>query len=380
MADDRLLDLSGLLFSVTDRRGNAIRTNPALAWLTGHASRDPVLHPDMPQAITRMLRDNLARDLPFVGYMRVLAAEGGDVWVLAAFTPSPQGIIRMGIKPTSPLFSRITALYPHLCAAEAEGRSPEDSALAFAGLLQQAGFRDHDAFMAEAMSQELTARLAAGHGRGHPFLGEYTRAGGLMARLAEEQHRLLDFFDSLRLLPTNMRILASRLEPTGGPVTAVSQSYQDSVFDIFEHLRRLGSRNNTGGRAGIAALLDAALLRLAFGLLVTEAVEGDKSLVPGSAERLMRHFEIEANDRLASASRAAGYLGQDCGRLRMRVIGLDQIRIQGEIESRRIGHGQRDLSVMMSGLDRHHREIRDRLEALITQVTLLCGSTGRSLA
>ena len=44
-------------------------------------------------------------------------------------------------------------------------------------------------------------------------------------KLAEETDGLIADFDAMHTIPHNLRVLASRIEPSGGPVTVLSQNY-----------------------------------------------------------------------------------------------------------------------------------------------------------
>ena len=63
-----------------------------------------------------------------------------------------------------------------------------------------------------------------------------------------------------------MRIVASRLEPAGGPISAISENYRVMSYDITTHLRAFSSGDNSH-YAEMARLVREGLVLLAASLV-----------------------------------------------------------------------------------------------------------------
>ncbi|GHE04811.1 hypothetical protein U879_02080 [Defluviimonas sp. 20V17] len=138
-------------------------------------------------------------------------------------TPIEGGYLSIRIKPSSKLFATVTEELAAIREAEnAQDPTPEDSATRLLGRLKALGFDDCDGFMSHALAEELTARDTAMGLAGDPVLAAIRMIEEALARIHGEIITLFDSFVTIRLMPTNMRIAASRLEPAGGPITAIS--------------------------------------------------------------------------------------------------------------------------------------------------------------
>lgn len=57
-----------------------------------------------------------------------------------------------------------------------------------------------------------------------------------LKKIDDDLSELFKAFDAIRGIPSNMRIVASRLEPAGGPISAISQNYRLMSSEVTDHL------------------------------------------------------------------------------------------------------------------------------------------------
>ena len=119
-----------LFFSTTDRKGLIRSGNQIFVRVSAYpleallgAPHNVIRHPDMPRAVFRLLWDHLERGRSFAGYVKNMAADGGYYWVFALVVPVDGGYLSVRLKPSSPLFPVVQALYAELLALETSAGS-----------------------------------------------------------------------------------------------------------------------------------------------------------------------------------------------------------------------------------------------------------------
>lgn len=225
--------LNEVFFSRTDSRGviqagnYVFRRVGAYAWeeLIG-APHKVIRHPDMPKGVFSLFWDTIQRGETIGAYVKNKAKDGLYYWVFAVVMPCKEGYLSARIKPSSPLFDEVRGLYAQMLKNEKElGASPQDSARYLLDWLNARGYETYHEFAAYALSQELLAR---DQGLGQPPHARIQELIGMLRNaetLVEETEGLITDFDAMHTIPHNLRVLASRIEPSGGPVTVLSQNY-----------------------------------------------------------------------------------------------------------------------------------------------------------
>ncbi|WP_134726570.1 hypothetical protein [Paracoccus luteus] len=370
-----------------DRGGQFQAGNPLLAEVSGcppgrltGAHVRMVRHPDMPRVVLALMWKRLRAGQPAATYLHNIAADGRYSWSFTLIVPTPGGYLALGTPPQGQLFPEIRALYAEMRAAERGGQTDAAVASLLAGRLETRGLVDFPGLMAEAGADELAHRGAAS-----PDLDGMRMLLGLRQQLIglrREQDQLLATFRMLHLIPTNMRILASRLEPSGGPVSAIADSYKRTAAELIARLDgtgKAGSGTGSGSGAGSARMLvgqlDRAILARSSALLLRAAM-------PGLAQAAM----FGGTDAAAECARVADYCAQaqnaraadmavidrhlrgvrrDAESFQRLMVGLDQVRILGEVESGRLRGRDGGLSAIMTQLEDFHARIRDRVGSLL---------------
>ena len=218
-----------LFYSRTDGRGVIVAGNSVFQRVSGFewdkllgAPHKVLRHPDMPRSMFRVMWDAIGKGYPMGVYVKNRSADGRWYWVYAVILPLGDGYISVRMKPSSPVFDKIREVYAAILLKE---EAPDFDLEEGAGMLRQCashwGFGSLTNMMAHAIGQELAARDQA---MGRP---QETRTkiliglNKMLEQAAVEQAGLLRSFEALQSIPNNMRLVASRLEPSGGPVSAI---------------------------------------------------------------------------------------------------------------------------------------------------------------
>ncbi|PKP68944.1 MAG: histidine kinase [Alphaproteobacteria bacterium HGW-Alphaproteobacteria-4] len=371
-----------VFYSRTDGRGVIRAGNAVFQRVCGHdwsgligAPHRIIRHPDTPRAVFWMLWQALKAGQPIGAYVKNLAHDGRHYWVFAVVLPMPDGYLSVRIKPTSAVFATIKPEYEALAAREkAEALTPEAGAAALSARLPALGFADYSAFMARALGAEMAARdTALGHAA-DPQAVAMAGIGDLLAKAMAEQKALSATFESLQSIPTNMRIVASRLEPAGGPISAISDNYKIASREILVRLRAFaGQRGNLGD--SMAETVGQGLFLLGCARVQAECVRQFQNELPGDAPidrtaemAYLRTLESECAARaragLTEAAAAAAGLARASHEIRRLMLGLDSIRVMGRVENGRLRGNSGGLAATLDQLDRYHADIKVRLEAI----------------
>lgn len=371
-----------IFYSRTDgraviRAGNAVfRRVSGYDWagLVGAPHRI-IRHADTPRAVFWLLWRALKAGQPVGAYVKNLARDGRHYWVFAVVLPLPEGYLSVRIKPTSAVFAAIKPEYEALAAREkADALTPEVSAALLVERLAALGFAGYPAFMAHALASEIAARDAAMGRAPNRQAMALTAMGGMLAKSIAEQKALAATFESLQSIPTNMRIVASRLEPAGGPISAISDNYKIASREILARLRVFASQRGNLG-AAMAETVGQGLFLLGCARVQSEAAQQFRAEPPDNAptDRAaeMAHLRaletacaVHARDGLAEAAVAAAGLVRASREIRRLMLGLDSIRVMGRVESGRLRGNASGLSATLDQLDRYHADIKARLEAI----------------
>lgn len=372
-----------LFYTRTDKRGVIQSGNTAFQRVSGFewarlagAPHRIMRHDDMPRAVFRILWQTIQRQEPVVAYIKNKAEDGRHYWALATLLPYPEGYLSFGIKPTSPLSTTVKREYAALLDEErAEELPPEAAADRLLKRLHGLGFPDYRSFMINALAQEYDARAAQQDRGAGAQKGDVERIRDWLASLIEQQEMLLQEFNRLRDLPTNMRIIASRLEPSGGPVSAISENYKVTSTELARQIQEIA--------VGDASLLnqmkasfDNAVFQLTCARLQIEAIrnfEAQPVLAAGfdvAAEAqtlagLGAQYGGAAKVALVEAERISAALNLGCSDIRRSMLGLDSIRVMGRVESGRMGSAGTRLGATIDQLDSRHAAIIERLQTII---------------
>ncbi len=374
--------VSEVFFSRTDARGviqagnYVFRRVAAYEWdqMLG-APHKIIRHPDMPKAVFWLLWDTIKRGEVIGAYVKNLASDGLYYWVFATVMPAEGGYISVRIKPTSPVFELVKKEYAALLQAEKEqGLSPEAAANVLLARIHELGFDDYAQFCAYALSEELTARDAGMEKPVDKNIADSVKAQKVSVELKEETSGLIKDFESMRTIPHNMRVIASRLEPTGGPISTLSQNYgsmSQEISDWFEeHVNGTNSNFSTiGPRISSSMFLRCVARILTEASLQLEMEKrrlGDVDLAKerGLLRGLHNEYVNKSAVEIKNVAEEAGKISNACRIMRRQVLGLSTTRVMCKIEGARTTNQGEGLDDIITQLDTFQSCITTRLERI----------------
>ena len=385
--------LDELFYSRTDHRGVIVAGNQVFqrvslypwAGLIGAPHR-VVRNPVTPKAAFRILWKLIETGEPAVAYVCNRAANGQPYWVLATILPFDGGYLSVRLKPSSPLFATVRGLYARIAAAEAAGQSIESGVDQIHAALREHGFADYPAFMRAALRAEYAAR-AEGLSRVSPLpethIAEISQ--GLKEAMAS-QRRLQTDFEGARILPTNLSILAARLEPEGGPLGAVAGLYMSGTQDTMALIGAFTSGeaslcNRMSDRFEKAVfLVTCAELQREMSLRVASEDWTGSGLDPeaemGHLKALQDRYEAAALGAIEEGVELAKTIERAGAELRRSMLSLETVTVMGRVEGARLGpEGDR----IRTTIDSLH-ELNSEISAVLARIATLSATIDRGMA
>lgn len=375
-----------IFFSRTDGRGVIAAGNEVFRRIAGYswdelvgAPHKIIRHSDMPKGVFYILWERIKRGMATGAYVKNRAKDGSYYWVYAIISPIEGGYVSVRLKPSSDLFGKAKALYAEILKREKDEKiTPEESAAAIRAALKELGFASYGAFSAQAMAEEMNARDVA---LGRTPDGRLRNLNELLPMLAElnaQQDSLFVSFSKISSIPSNMRIVASRLEPAGGPISAISQNYRLMSDEVTSQLS--GFHAEDGERSlteSVMARVFSGLFMIATSRLQREVCEVSRDALRQGVERdgfetevevltaLMDRYQVEAATVLTSVFNDVSALSRSSKDVRQLVTGLDSIRVLCRVEAGRLGAESAALTPVINQLDTFHVEIDATLERIM---------------
>lgn len=392
---DMPFELSQVFYSRTDKRAVIAAGNSVFQQISGFewgqllgAPHRIVRNYETPRAAFRIIWKMLQADKVAVAYERNKSADGRGYWVLAMFLPIPDGYLSVRIKPTSPLFDKVKEMYRTLSEAEqGENVSIEDSEARMLAELKTMGFDSYEAFQNAALLGEFRARSLALSPKMKSYFVDIDRISKSLSAITSAQAELLNAVDALRDLPTNMRIVASRLEPSGGPLSAMSDIYNSTSSVLFQEITDFAL-----GQSSISKRMGEAFEKSCFSkvssLLIEETMQAteqddlqeygiDPKVEMNLLGDVMTQYATVERESLQNAERLAQDLNRASYDLRRSMLGLDTIRVMGLVESGRLGAEGSRIGATMEQIGGCHSAIIALLQGIKDNATIVnAGVTG----
>ncbi|MEJ2029233.1 MAG: PAS domain-containing protein [Maritimibacter sp.] len=381
--------LDEVFFSRTDPRGviqagnEVFRRVAAFDW--GEMLNAPhkiIRHPDMPRAVFWLLWDHIQNGKPIAAYVKNKAKDGLYYWVFATIAPCEGGYISARIKPTSEIFALIQQEYAALRKIELEDNiSPEDSANLLLARLNKLGFEDYDMFGAQALSQELLGR-EKGLGRLQTLrLDRFHSMLDAAEVLRTETDALIEVFRAVHTVPMNMQVIASRLEPSGGPVSTLSKNYTEISREmagwfesnIAQEGSIFGAIQSTVAQSmlleGMGEILTECDDALQQETLSTHRVDIDKERCILGAQ--LKAYSSQSKQGLDQVREEATRIQIACKAMHRHVTGLSSTRVLTKIEAGRIQNVGEGLGDIIEQLGNFQDRISERLNIIEMQSEII---------
>ncbi|WIY24119.1 PAS domain-containing protein [Parasedimentitalea psychrophila] len=370
-------------FSRTDERGIIQAGNYLFKRVAGFewdelkgAPHKMVRHPDMPKGLFWLLWDTIKRGRSIGAYVKNRTKDGLYYWVYAMVVPCEGGYLSVRFKPSSPLLATIQTEYEALLKAEqTENLTPQASAMRLLARLQELGFDKYHHFAAHAASEELLARDVGLKRTQNATISNMRKMLNNAQTLKQESQGLVKEFQAMRTIPHNLRVIASRIEPAGGPVTVLSQNYStmsESMSQWFEaHV--LGEKSNFSSINGtVNNSLFAECMALVIGecgemfsaeeqSLDNQDVDAERKILSKvSADRV-----TEAYAGLQDVRTEADRILQACSIMHRHLLGLSSTRVLCKIESARLPDTGETLTDIIDQLADFQSRISEKLDHIV---------------
>ena len=361
-------NLEEVFFSRTDDRGVIQAGNHVFARVANYdwaelqdAPHKLIRHPDMPKGVFQLFWDTLKSGKSIGAYVKNRSKDGLFYWVFAVAMPCEGGYLSARIKPSSPMLTIIEKEYAALRKAEQGGNlSPEDSARRLLARLAELGFEDYPAFASHALSEELLARDKGLNKVTDQRISDYRVMLKNAEALTKETDALVQEFEAMRTIPHNLRVIASRIEPAGGPVTVLSQNYgtmSREMSEWFEH-NVLGENSNFSAIKGtishslfvqgVARILNECDEHIKVETQHVEGVDMDhERKVLG---RLILRQNVQAASGLKEVGAEADRILNACDVMHRHFLGLSSTRVLCKIESARLSTEGEALTAIIDQL------------------------------
>lgn len=379
--------LGEVFFSRTDDRGILRAFNYVFRRVSDYQSDDLlgkphniIRHPDMPRGVFQIFWDTLKAGGSMGAYVKNKAEDGLHYWVFAVVVPCGDGYLSARIKPTSPLFATIVAEYEALLAAEqTEGLSPEDSAQRLLDRLKTLGFDDYHSFAGHALTEELMARDTGLKNEEDRKIKDFRSMLQNSDDLTKETAALVQEFEAMRTIPHNLRVIASRIEPAGGPVTVLSQNYgtmSRTMSDWFAtHV--LGEESNFASIK--SAVNDSMFVECVARLLIECDVQlkseqrATTGIVMEDERKILAKLVSEQRDRarvgMVNVNSEADRILNACKVMHRHFLGLSSTRVLCKIESARLPTEGEALTAIIDQLGVFQGRISAQLDRIVTLST-----------
>ena len=371
-----------VFFSRTDDRGVIQAANYVFRRVSNYPWNDllgaphkVIRHPDMPKGVFWLLWDTLKRGEVMGAYVKNKARDGLYYWVFAVTMPCQGGYLSARIKPSGAIFKAIQGEYETLLDAEkSQGLTPQESAGILLDRLKTLGYGSYPEFCARALAEELTGRAAA---RDVAPDRKIKTAEALLSDandLTKETLGLVREFESMRTIPHNMRVIASRLEPTGGPISTLSQNYSGMSHEISDWF----DNNVNGENSSFATITDSIHASMFLdgmaGILTETAIQLDRERrglggIDLTEERatlntLKASYLAKSKSGLNRVTEEANKILMACHIMRRQVLGLNTTSVMCKIEGARVANQGEGLSDIIAQLDLFQSRITARLDRI----------------
>lgn len=371
--------LEEVFFSRTDERGIIESYNHVFSRVCHYdqaelqgAPHNLIRHPDMPKGVFWLLWDTLKRGKSIGAYVKNQAQDGLHYWVFAVATPCAGGFLSARIKPTTKLLATIEAEYAALLAAETnENLSPEDSAARLLARLNELGYDEYENFSTHALSEELIARDLGLGKAPDPKIKKFRAMLTNAEELTQETEALVQEFEAMRTIPHNLRVIASRIEPAGGPVTVLSQNYGTMSRDMSEWFEKhvLGENSN------FSAIMSTVNLSMFVECLARIFTECDQQLATelddhdqAEDHKLLRDLiskqTQQAQQGLQDVDIEANRILNACTVMHRHFLGLSSTRVLCKIESARLSRDGETLTTIIDQLGVFQARISQQLDRI----------------
>lgn len=348
--DEVAFGFSELFFSRTDERGKIQSGNTVFQRVSGYSWQEllnkphnVIRHSDMPRGVFWLLWDRIRRGLPTGAYVKNRSQDGRYYWVYAIVTPVEGGYLSVRLKPSSPVFCDVQAVYAEILACEAkEGLSPSQSATRLNERLIDAGCRDYDNFMAMSLLAEFQHRsliLCQGIPAAITSFNDLMTSANKLLSTAEA---IADACNAYRFVPLNLIVQAGQMGSAGAAIGTISANYsmlsqeiQVNLATFFEAARRVSMTIHEGAFFLATSMVQEEVSVVFENEPVTQNV--DHLSEATKLRHQLTRYQAKAAENLRGIQRELKQFGEGTAGMKRLASGLAAIRVMGKVEAGRLG-------------------------------------------
>lgn len=378
-------EVEEIFFSRTDNRGVIQAANYIFKRVSGYdwdellgAPHKTIRHPDMPKGLFWLFWDALNSGQHIGAYVKNKAKDGLYYWVFAVSMPFQDGFLSVRIKPTGEILGVIEKEYEALCKAESEdGITPEESAALLVKRIQALGYEDYQTFASDAFAQELFARDVAMGEKHATEAGTFTQILSVADALQNETTALSAGFEAISTVPTNMRIIAARLEPSGGAVSSLAQNYWEMSEEMSRWFQDFVSGSNSKFSTirstlvtsqfmfGLSRVLNETAVKFSSERRALGGV--DSQAEKSHMKKMVAHFSEQADSGLSLVAHEAEQILRAISMMRRFTLGLSSTRVMCNIESARLPSGGGSLIDVINQLEVFQKNMDTQMDQIEAQ-------------
>lgn len=317
-----------------------------------------------------------------MAYVCNRVADGRPYWVPATVSPYGSGYLSIRIKPSFSILQQIKQLYAQISEEEVKGLTIEASVESLNRALLDLGFGDYRDFMRQALRAEFTGTMTAIARQSPLPEREISAVQDGLRRAIEGQVILQTEFNWMQVLPTNLSLLASRLEPGGGPMTAVADLYKAGTSEAHSRVsaftsgeQSLCSRMSEQFERAVFMVTCAELQRELCKLVGREDWSGS-GVEPETERQLINdiccRYESEAQISIDEATRLAKVIDQAGDQLRRSMMSLETIITMGKVEGARFGAETESIHAIIASLHKLNTEISRVMVGILELSPIYC--------
>jgi PAS domain-containing protein len=371
-------EFSETFFSRTDKRGVIQAGNEVFRRVSNYdwdkllgAPHKIIRHPDMPKGVFQLLWDTIKSGQPLGAYVKNKSSDGLHYWVFAIVFPLRDGYLSVRLKPSSEIFAGVKDVYAAVREQELTGNmTPEQSSEALLVRIKELGFDNYSTFATHALAEEIAARDVVLNEAEDRSIVLYRQ----MMKDVIDLHRLTDAlalaFGKAGNTPTNMRLIASGLEPTGGPISSLSQNYEQMSNEISNWFNNfISNSDNSMGtiqrviEEGLFQKCSLRIMQESFKHFERERRSRDKINVPHE----LRYLESMSDLCKRNSESGLNQIGVEVrnialaiSTMRRYISGLGATRVMSKIEAARLGG---DKMESMAGIISQLGDFQSTIEA-----------------
>lgn len=357
-------DTEALLFSRTDKNGIIVSGNEDFitashfSWEELSGSPHSILrHADMPKAIFKSIWDALKSGKAVGVYLKNKTNTNEPYWVFAVISQIADHLISVSFKPCSDKLEYAAVLYKKLLAFEEGGASVQDSQNELLRLLDEDGYENYQAFVAEAMSLEMEHRDQALLRT--PYRAAINLHGAQQdwVNIVDDCQKLTSAFGNIDSTPQNMQIQAAKFGAGGYSLKEIARFFEEASKEMNKMLSIFEISSNM-----ITKIINSSLFQLEIARLQKEvSASFELGLGPEKTERseidrrvlALQEFNFftSAFEELEELSENIETFIKVCNSVERTLSGFDVTRIMCEVETATLDSNLGGIQAAIAQLD-----------------------------